>query len=147
MKVARALLNRITPEVEARFWSKVDRRSGDECWPWAAYMRGAGYGAMKVKGDLYLAHRIAWVIWNKRDVPDGLVIDHLCRNRKCVNPSHLEPVTHAENLLRGETVNARQAAQTHCKRGHELSGDNLIAGELRRGHRRCRTCRTQKVAD
>ena len=146
MKAVRTLLDRLTPEVEARFWSKVD--STGDCWVWTAYSRDGKYGSMKVRGDLFMAHRVAWVIANRREVPTGLVIDHLCRNTHCVNPNHLEPVTERENLLRGETFNARQSAQTHCKRGHELSGDNLYAGALARGIRHCRACNNarKKVA-
>lgn len=74
-------------------------------------------------------------------IPDGLHIDHLCRNRACCNPWHLEPVTRKENILRGEGRAAKNARKTHCKRGHELSGDNLVLVERDRGtFRRCREC-------
>ncbi len=70
-----------------------------------------------------------------------LVVDHLCRNRLCVNPEHMEPVTNVENVMRGNSPLAQRARMTHCKNGHELSGSNLIARQVGRSHqRRCRTC-------
>jgi uncharacterized protein YktB (UPF0637 family) len=72
-------------------------------------------------------------------IPPTLTIDHLCRNRICVNPDHMEPVTHRENTLRGTNIAATLAKLTHCKRGHLLSGDNVLP---QRTHgRRCKTCR------
>lgn len=144
MRAVRTLLDRLTPTIEERFWSKVDK--GSDCWTWTGYLRDGKYGAMKVRGDLFMAHRVAWVIAHRSDVPDGLVLDHLCRNTRCVNPGHLEPVTDRVNLLRGETFNARQAAQTHCKLGHALAGDNVYAGALARGIRHCKTCNRERRA-
>lgn len=72
-------------------------------------------------------------------IQDGLVLDHLCRNRACVNPWHLEQVTNRENILRGEGLAAMERRQTHCKRGHCLAGDNVYKnGKRGRG---CRTCK------
>ena len=71
-------------------------------------------------------------------IPDGLVIDHVCNNRGCVRPDHLRPVTQRENILRGEGVAAKRARQTHCKRGHELAGENIRITST--GSRQCLIC-------
>lgn len=81
-------------------------------------------------------HRATWEFLNGRPVPVGLELDHLCRNRWCINPTHLEPVTHAENVRRGE-CGIHQRSRTHCPSGHPYEGDNLI---VRRGGRYCRIC-------
>jgi hypothetical protein len=76
-------------------------------------------------------------------IPDKLQLDHLCRVRHCVNPLHLEPVTQRTNILRGESIVARRAKQTHCKNNHPLSGDNLYIHPTR-GTRDCRICRAER---
>lgn len=76
-------------------------------------------------------------------IPMGLELDHLCRNRSCVNPAHLEPVTHRENCVRGVGFVSRKASQTTCMRGHELAGGNLYSW---RGHRYCKKCRAMQQA-
>lgn len=117
------------PKVVARFWMKVGR-SGD-CWEWSG-ADTTGYGHFRLPGRRdVLAHRYAYE-YLIGPIPGGLQLDHLCRNRRCVNPEHLEPVTQAENI--------RRAAKTHCVHGHELAGDNLYIDE-RRSSRECRTCR------
>ncbi|HEY7824270.1 MAG TPA: HNH endonuclease signature motif containing protein [Acidimicrobiia bacterium] len=93
-----------------RFWNKVDA-SGD-CWEWIGATAGNGYGKINVKGrDHYpeFAHRVGWELL-VGPIPDGLVIDHLCRNTLCVNPDHLEPVTHKVNVRRGYRYRGRAAA-------------------------------------
>jgi hypothetical protein len=114
----------------------------DECWPYPGYRhRDTGYGHAQWKGRLTQAHRASYEMLIG-PIPDGLEIDHLCRNRPCCNPWHMEPVTQRVNLLRGESPAARQARQTHCIHGHLLSGDNLwIDG---RGRRHCQDCRYRR---
>lgn len=86
--------------VELRFWNKVEKTQG--CWNWTAYKDSHGYGRILVDGVSRLAHRVAYVIMGYT-IPEGLTMDHLCRNTSCVNPQHLEPVTQTENIRRGES--------------------------------------------
>lgn len=124
-----------------RFWSYVDK-STDGCWRWTRALLPAGYGSFGVRGwRAGLAHRIAYELATRTRIPDGLHLDHLCRVRRCVNPSHLEIVTRKENILRGVGFAARNAAKTHCKLGHELSGDNLIPSQKARTCRICHNAR------
>ena len=117
------------------FWAKVLHQGESDCWPWGAYRNRDGYGYY-FANRFMAAHRIAYML-TVGPIPDGLQIDHLCRNRACCNPAHMEVVTPRVNCLRGQTVAARNAAKTHCKRGHPLAGENLIT---RWDGRRCRTC-------
>lgn len=99
--------------------------------------RETGYGFIFAGTKALRAHRVAWEA-KHGPVPEGLVLDHLCRNRACVNLDHLEPVTHRVNVLRGVGPTARNAAKTHCNRGHELAGANMRRD--RRGRRVCHQC-------
>jgi hypothetical protein len=113
----------------------------EECWPWNRPLDN-GYGRFPHKGRTKLAHRAAWEIWFG-NIPEGLHIDHLCRNRSCVNPHHMEPVSIAENVLRGEGTSANNARKTHCLKGHPLSGENLYLYKGSRNgkaHRACISC-------
>lgn len=105
---------------EDRFWDKVDT-SGD-CWVWTASTRG-GYGKFWLDGDLHQAHRISYM-WAGGTILDGEEVDHLCKNRACVRPDHLEAVSKLENNRRSESVSARKRRQTHCSRGHEFTPEN-----------------------
>lgn len=121
------------------FWKHVDRSGGDNaCWPWTSWMNSKGYGKFKLCGWHSSAHRIAYAVTHG-EIPEGYDIDHICNNRACCNPSHLQAISHRENVLRSEnTIAGRQSRQTHCKRGHPLSGDNL----LMEGNKRfCRECK------
>lgn len=137
--------------ISTRFWSKVDT-SGD-CWEWLGRRGADGYGRFDApEGDTWcswLAHRYAW-----RDahleLPDGLVLvlDHLCRNRGCVNPKHLEVVTRGENVRRGEpgrVWGATQRAKTHCPKGHAYDAENTYIRNSR-GYRAYRACDRDKKA-
>lgn len=122
-----------------KFWMFVDKSNGpNACWPWRRPLKPNGYGQFKLEGLNWGSHRLAWVLTNG-EVPDGLVIDHLCRNRGCCNPAHMEPVTNAENVLRGIGVTAQNAAMTHCAQGHPLTGDNMRRVGAKK-QRSCVTC-------
>lgn len=130
--------------IEQRFWEKVDKTSNpDGCWVWLASCGSHGYGQIGSHSTVMLAHKFAYES-EVGTVPIGLQLDHLCRNRKCVNPAHLEPVTQQENIRRGQS-GAYLAARTHCPRGHEYAGDNLYIRPDGRG-RECRACHSQRQA-
>ena len=111
-----------------RFWSKVEIAGPMDCWEWQAYKTKQGYGQFGLNGKIQRAHRVAYELV-VGTIPNGLTIDHLCRNTGCVNPFHLEPVTLAENIRRGNRYNVK----THCKRGHERTTGNLKGSN-------CKTC-------
>ena len=114
------------------FHNKIMPEPNSGCWLWTGALNNKGYGVFHINGKMRLAHRVAWEVDNG-SVPAGLEIDHLCRTRSCVNPQHMEAVTHHENVLRGGN-----AHKQFCKRGHPLSGHNLNLGTD--GSRQCRAC-------
>lgn len=109
------------------------------CWEWSG-AKTKGYGHLSHRGRQVYAHRLVYELL-VGPIPAGLEIDHLCRNPPCVNPSHLEPVTHRENLLRGVGIVAACARKTHCLRGHEFTADNTI--RRKNGKRSCWKCRRE----
>lgn len=123
-----------------RFISFI-REDDSGCWVWTGKINKFGYGYFQIdRATSARAHRFAYEQWAGA-IPDGLVIDHLCRNRACVNPDHLEPVTQAENTARGLLW---QSQKTHCPAGHEYSLDNTRVRA--NGHRVCRTCHREQEA-
>ena len=131
----------------ATFMSNVEI-SDDDCWLWTGPIDRYGYGKLTVHRDgnrhHLIAHRVAYQE-SVEPIPPGLVIDHLCRVRACVNPDHLEPVTNRVNLLRGKTHAALNAAKTHCGEGHEFTPENTYVD--RSGSRECRACRRRRKQD
>lgn len=124
-----------------RALAKVD--PGD-CWEWTAFTDEKGYGRINNRSGTTYAHRVVYE-GLVGPIPEGLEIDHLCRNRSCVKPDHLEPVTHAENNRRGYATfiaAAKQLAKTHCKRGHEFTDENTAY--TKENWRRCRTCHNER---
>lgn len=128
---------RLTRQVDL-FMLKV-RVAASSCWEWTGAIEKRGYGCY---GN-FRAHRIAYNLFVGPLIP-GETIDHLCRNRRCVRPDHLEQVSIGENVLRGSGVTAINAQKTHCHRGHPLSGTNL---KIKDGWRICRACAKQHQHD
>jgi hypothetical protein len=123
----------------SEFWEKVERSDG--CWIWTGYLHPSGYGQWwlpKPDGHRAYAHRFAYeqIVG---PIPDGLTLDHLCRNRACVNPVHLEPVTNRENILRGSGRSAVNVRKTECPKGHPYTAENTYRNPTT-GKRRCISC-------
>lgn len=115
------------------------------CWNWTGRIED-GYGKVALSSRYTSVHKASFELWKGR-VPNGTELDHLCRNRRCFNPDHLEPVTHQENVRRGalpQMMREKAAAKTHCYKGHSLSGENLVLQGPQKKFRVCRICRAER---
>lgn len=126
------------PANEAKFWARVQETDG--CWEWGGRRtrQGYGHGSWHIDGKLVqLAHRVSYML-RVGPIPDGLVIDHLCRNPPCVRPDHLEPVLpYVNNVVRGHHW---RAERTVCDNGHEFTPENTYQRPDRPKQRQCRAC-------
>ena len=125
-----------------RYWSYVDKTGS--CWNWTGTGNGRGYGFFAVKGRNVQVHRYAYKL-ARGEIPDGLTIDHLCMNKLCVNPDHLEAVTNGENVRRAQAHYGVGAAVTHCPVGHEYTPENTYREP--KGSRSCRECRVARTRE
>ena len=132
--------------LELRWSRSVGPESGPHgCWPWVGYTNSDGYGRLGTggrNGRLIMAHRVAYEM-RHGPVPCGMELDHfVCDNRACVNPTHMRPVKHRENVLRGNGFGAWNLAKTHCIRGHEFTSENTrLRRRAKTIERVCRACK------
>jgi hypothetical protein len=138
--------NLITPAQAETFWAYVER--SNSCWNWTASCDSKGYGQYAIgtykpnSRRNARAHQVSYAL-TIGEVPENMVIDHLCRNRTCVNPAHMEVVTNKDNILRGVSPSSKHAIKTHCPYGHPYNDSNT---RLNAGSRVCRTCHRQREA-
>jgi hypothetical protein len=131
-----------TNEDKRRFLSFLEMKPNCGCWFWMGAV-SKGYGNFSIKAEGFQAHRVSFHLFNG-PLLQGLQIDHLCRNKLCVRPDHLEQVSARENTLRGRGPSAINAKRTNCNFGHALSGDNLLM--RKDGSRRCKKCQAMSEA-
>jgi hypothetical protein len=135
------------PSLTERLVARFRVGFGDLCWPWTGKAEARGYGTLLVGGRALAAHRLVYELF-LGPVPEGLELDHLCRNPNCVRPDHLEPVTHAENTRRGRG-GWNSLEKTHCPKGHEYATGNtyMVRGKNGNPYRVCRQCKLDSWAE
>lgn len=138
----------ISNTLERRFYENVNKT--ETCWIWTGWKNKRGYGSLHTgpKKKQERAHRIS-VVLSGREIPEGMYVDHICKNPSCVNPDHLRVVTPRVNALENsEAPSAKNAKRTHCMKGHELTPDNVnkkLYGMY--GWRHCRTCQMVRASE
>lgn len=145
------------PKTEERFWEKVDKSDG--CWLWNAAISTSGYGHFRYEKKVREAHLVSYMLL-VGDIPEGMQLDHTCHtndatckggvscvHRRCVNPSHLQPVTGPENMRRGLS-GIRGREKTHCPDGHPYDEANTLYIERGNGYNRmCRACARNRARE
>lgn len=126
------------------FWPRAKFSPATGCFEWQALRNSYGYGLFNYKGKLWIAHRLA-LQFSGVELKEGLTVDHICRNRLCVNPAHLRQVTskentHAPGSLAPAAINVKK---THCPKGHEYTPDNLTK-DVKRS---CKTCHRDRARE
>lgn len=140
MKIRNLLPSDVDNEARRKFRSKYTKRRASGCWEWAT-PDAAGYGKFHFGGESYQAHRVGWTI-HRGAIPEGMVLDHLCRNTRCVNPDHLEPVSQQINWQRSPvTVPAKIRGTGVCQRGHDMTRPEAWYISTSTGRRYCLECR------
>lgn len=134
-------MNEINHNVMSRFWDKVEKTNN--CWMWNGAKTTNGYGLFWYDGKSTLTHRFIYELLMNH-IPNNLTIDHLCRNRACVNPSHMEVVNIKENTRRGisKIISSTNSKKRHCKHGHEFTVENTYHY---RNMRQCRVCHNKRT--
>jgi hypothetical protein len=122
---------KFSPDLLNRYQDRLIMEPGNGCWNWTGQKVNWGYGVVTIARRKYAVHRVFYEIF-VGPIPDGMMVDHMCRNRLCQNPDHMQVVTPRENVALGGL------RKTHCPQGHEYAGDNLV--RTPEGDRRCRTC-------
>lgn len=137
-------------EALSRVLGRIEKSSpsanvSGECWIFKGCLTGGGYGMTRRRGKGVYTHRFVYQM-TKGEIPPELSLDHLCRNRSCCNPEHLEPVTNQENIRRGAASVVR-AWPKHCSRGHDVCHENNLYSKDKPRRVGCKACLREKTRE